>query len=95
MEQQPVDNEEFERYVELMKTRKDLVDKHPKDLKLRLYSAGKQGKFGDNTEPKPGMLALVEKAKWNAWTDRKGQDQEACKREFLEIAKMIMEGDKQ
>lgn len=91
---QPVDNEEFEKYCEIMKERKDLVDKFPKDFKLRLYSAGKQGRFGDNTEPKPGMFAIVEKYKWQAWTDRKGQDREACKREFLQLAYEVMATDK-
>ena len=61
---QPVDNEEFERLVELCKTRKDLVDAHPKELKLKLYSAGRQGKLGNNTTEKPGMLKPVERTKW-------------------------------
>ena len=94
VETAPVDNEEFERLVELMKSRMDLVDPFPKDFKLKLFSAGKQGKFGDNTEPKPGMLKIKEKMKWQAWMDRKGQDQEECKREFLELAKQVLATDK-
>ena len=87
---QPVDNEEFERLVELCKTRNDLVESQSKELKLKLYSAGRQGKIGNNTTEKPGMLKPVERAKWQAWKDREGQDQEACKREFMEIAYQVL-----
>ena len=41
VETAPVDNEEFERLVELIKSRMDLVDPFPKDFKLKLFSAGK------------------------------------------------------
>jgi len=88
--QQPVNNEEFEELLELFKNNKSLLDKESKDYKLKLFSAGKQGKFGNNTTPKPGMFDLIEKAKWQAWKDREGQDQEACKREFLELAKAVL-----
>jgi len=37
----PVDNEEFESLIVIMKERKDLVDKESKDYKLKLYSAGR------------------------------------------------------
>ncbi len=36
-----VDQAEFEKYVELMQTQKELVDKHDKDFKLSLYAHGK------------------------------------------------------
>ena len=93
MEQQPVDNEEFEQLVEIMKARSDLTDKESKETRLKLYSAGRQGKFGDNKDPKPGMFDIVGKMKWNAWKDREGQDPEACKREFIEMAKAILAKD--
>lgn len=62
--QQPVDNEEFEQLLEEIKARKDLVDKESKDDRLKLYSSGKQGKFGNINEPKPGMFDVVGKMKW-------------------------------
>lgn len=55
-----------------MKERKDLLDKESKDYRLKLYSAGRQGKFGDNNEPKPGMFDVVGKMKWESWNKRKG-----------------------
>ena len=84
---QPIDNEEFERLIELCKEKKSqYIDHHPKETKLKLYSAGRQGKFGNNTTDKPGILHPIERAKWSAWKDREGQDQEACKREFMALA---------
>lgn len=77
-----------------MQERKDLTDKESKDTRLKLYSAGRQGKYGDNKDPKPGMFDIVGKLKWNAWKDRTGQDQEECKREFIEMAKEILAKDK-
>ena len=94
MEQQPVDNSEFEELLEVMKQRTDLTDKESKDEKLALFSSGKQGKFGNINEPKPGMFDVKGKIKWQAWKDREGQDQEACKREFIQRAKAILAKDK-
>lgn len=94
MESQAVDNNEFEELVTIMQSRKDLTDKESKETRLKLYSAGRQGKFGDNNDPKPGMFDIVGKLKWNAWKDRSGQDQEECKKEFIEMAKAILAKDK-
>lgn len=76
-----------------MKERSDLTDKESKDIRLKLYSAGRQGKFGDNNDPKPGMFDIVGKMKWESWNKRKGQNQEDCKREFIEMAKAILAKD--
>ncbi len=82
--------EEFQKYVDTMKERTDIVDKLSKDEKLRLYSLGKQGQFGDNNEPKPGMLAIKEKYKWEAWNKLKGKDQNESKIEFMNYAKQLL-----
>ena len=49
-----------------------LVDKQPTADKLRLYAFGRQGNFGDCNDPKPGMFAIKEKKKWEAWSAIKG-----------------------
>ena len=85
-----VDEEEFLKYVEIMKARTDVTDKYSKEQRLKLYSSGRQGKFGDNNDKKPGMFSPIEKIKWQAWMDRKGQDQNACRAEFLEMAKQML-----
>jgi diazepam-binding inhibitor (GABA receptor modulating acyl-CoA-binding protein) len=40
---------------------------------LTLYGLFKQGIHGDNETPKPGMLDFKGKAKWEAWTQNKGE----------------------
>lgn len=90
MEAQPVDNEEFQRYVATMKERTDVIDKLCKDDKLKLYSLGRQGQDGDNNTPKPGMLAIKDKVKWSAWNKLKGTNQEDAKRQFLAFAKQVL-----
>ena len=61
-----VDLNEFEALVEEVKSEDGMkkVDKQSVDTRLRLYAFGRQGKFGDNVDPKPGMFAIKEKKKW-------------------------------
>jgi acyl-CoA-binding protein len=66
--------EEFEKYVEIMKKSIPLIQKHPKEVRLAVYAHGRQGKFGDNKDPKPGAFDLIEKAKYNAYLGLKGMD---------------------
>lgn len=73
-----------------MKDKTDLVKKHPTDIRLSLYAHGKQGKFGDNKDPKPGMFNIKEKYKWEAWKNLEGMDQNAARKKFLELSKMIL-----
>jgi len=37
--------------------------------KLKLYALYKQATVGKNTTKKPGMLDMVGKAKWDAWSE--------------------------
>ncbi len=84
-------NEEFDKLVEEIKSRQaEVVDKQKKDVKLKLYALGKQGKFGDNTDPKPGMFAIKEKYKWEAWNALKGLDQAEAQAGFSELAKELL-----
>ena len=90
--QPEIDLAEFERYVEECKEggpSRPLVDAQKTDVKLSLYKFGRQGKLGDCVDPKPGMFAIKEKKKWEAWTSVKGMDQDEAKREFIKLAKVI------
>jgi acyl-CoA-binding protein len=46
------------------------------DKMLELYGLYKQAKMGDVTGKKPGMLDLKGRAKYDAWTKRKGLSQD-------------------
>ncbi len=90
MEAAHISDEEFETMLEKVRAREADVQKLDKDTKLKIYSLGKQGKFGDNNEPKPGMLAVKEKAKWDAWTAHKGMDKHVARSQFAEVAKAFL-----
>ena len=93
MESQDVDLTEFDGLVEEIKEggpSRPLIDKLPTDQKLRIYGFGRQGKFGDCNDPKPGMFAIKEKKKWEAWTALKGVDQDEAKKQFILIVKPVI-----
>ena len=85
--EQIITDEEFDRITDIVKTREDDIKKLGKDEKLAIYAHGKQGRFGDNNDPKPGMLDIKEKFKWEAWTDIKGMDKQVARQKFMEFAK--------
>ena len=88
-----VDITEFDSLVEEIKEggpSRPLLDKQDVSTKLRVYAFGRQGKFGDCNEPKPGMFAIKEKKKWEAWQSVKGTDQDEAKRMFIALVKPII-----
>ncbi|TNV75196.1 hypothetical protein FGO68_gene12705 [Halteria grandinella] len=83
-------NEEFERYVKHVQEHKEEMKKsQPRELLLSVYAHGRQGKLGDNNDPKPGMLDIAGKMKYKAYANLKGMDQTEAKKKFLELAKGI------
>ena len=84
--------EEFNHYADAMKeyAKTKEFGNLNKDQKLQVYSLGKQGQEGDNTTAKPGMLAIKEKYKWEAWNKLKGMDQQLAKNQFVALAKTYL-----
>nr|CAD7434535.1 unnamed protein product [Timema monikensis] len=66
------------------------LTKRPSDGELlELYSLFKQATVGDNETPKPGLLDLKGKAKWEAWTGKKGMSQDAAKEAYISKAEYL------
>ena len=61
--------------------------------KLDLYKYFKQATVGDNNTPKPGMLQMKAKAKWNAWDSAKGMSKEDAQAAYIEAAKNHLPAD--
>ncbi|WWC62503.1 uncharacterized protein I303_105099 [Kwoniella dejecticola CBS 10117] len=69
----------------------DIVQSLPKggsvqtsyEEKLWLYSLYKQATEGDISIPRPGMLDILGKAKWDAWNKQKGIDKREAKRLYV------------
>lgn len=50
-----------------------------------------QGTVGDNSTSRPGMLDMKGKAKWDAWTDKKGVGQEDAKTQYVQLVEQLIE----
>lgn len=51
-----ITDEEHEIYVQAAKDKMSLIDKQSQEFRLSLYAYGRQGKFGDNNDAKPGAF---------------------------------------
>jgi diazepam-binding inhibitor (GABA receptor modulating acyl-CoA-binding protein) len=58
---------------------------------LELYGLYKQATVGDCNQPKPGMLALKEKAKHEFWTKKAGMKKEKAMEEYIALVKQLIE----
>lgn len=56
---------------------------------LALYALYKQATAGDVTGSRPGMLDVKGRAKFDAWTQKKGLTREAARDEYLAMAKRL------
>ncbi|CAB3251994.1 unnamed protein product [Arctia plantaginis] len=57
------------------------------DENLALYSLYKQAVFGDVNIAEPS--GLVEKAKFKAWSGRKGISQDDAKKQYIDLAEQL------
>ncbi len=55
------------------------------DVLLELYALFKQGTTGDVTGSRPGMLDFKGRAKFDAWTKKKGVTPEAAKNAYIAL----------
>lgn len=65
-------------------TRVKGLKKSPSQDELKeLYALYKQGTVGDVTGSRPGMLKLVERAKYDAWAGKKGMSQADAQAKYV------------
>jgi diazepam-binding inhibitor (GABA receptor modulating acyl-CoA-binding protein) len=60
------------------------------DQALQLYGLYKQALNGDNTEDEPSFYQLEAKAKWKAYTSRKGLSKEQAETEYVALVKQLL-----
>jgi diazepam-binding inhibitor (GABA receptor modulator, acyl-CoA-binding protein) len=56
---------------------------------LDLYGLYKQATTGDATGSRPGMFDPKGRAKWDAWSSRKGLSTEDASTKYVELAKKL------
>ena len=89
-DQQAALDEEFKAYALYLQDHKEEAKKsQSRETLLSMYAHARQGKDGDNTEKKPGMLDIPGKMKHSAWLALKGMDRNEAKKKLIEIAKGV------
>jgi len=57
---------------------------------LALYALFKQGTAGDASGKRPGMLDVKGRAKFDAWTGRKGMSREDAMQSYVDLVEKLM-----
>jgi diazepam-binding inhibitor (GABA receptor modulating acyl-CoA-binding protein) len=68
---------------------KSLPDQ-PNEVLLKLYGLYKQATLGDVDGKRPGFLDLRGRAKYDAWSELKGQSQEQAMKSYLTYAESLI-----
>ena len=77
--------DEFKAAVEKVRTAPSSGPLNPSnDLKLKMYALYRQANDGDVQGKRPGMLDLVGRAKYDAWTTVKGMTREQAMKQYIE-----------
>lgn len=69
------------------KVNKTMTDEELKEI----YALYKQATVGDVNIERPGMLDFKGKAKWDAWSSKKGMEKDKAKEEYVQFAKKMLE----
>jgi diazepam-binding inhibitor (GABA receptor modulator, acyl-CoA-binding protein) len=79
-------NDEIFKLFEISAEEVKILPEKPTDDKLlELYALYKQAKFGNNNNPKPAFFNFKEKAKWNAWENKKGKGKRKSCKEYIKL----------
>jgi acyl-CoA-binding protein len=68
------------------------LPKQPNEVLLELYGLYKQATQGDVTGDSPGLFDFVAKAKYEAWSGRKGMSQEEAAHAYVALVDRLSEG---
>ncbi len=67
------------------------LKKRPSDQELlQLYALYKQGTEGDVHGDRPGMLAIKDRAKFDAWAKVKGKSKDAAQTEYVALVNTLI-----
>ncbi len=77
---------EFEEALERVKR----LPEQPPQVLLELYGLYKQATEGDVSGKRPGMFDLRGRAKYDAWTARKGMSREQAMDEYVRVVERLL-----
>jgi diazepam-binding inhibitor (GABA receptor modulating acyl-CoA-binding protein) len=70
---------------------KNLKAKPNDEELLEVYGLYKQAVVGDNNTERAGMFDFKGKAKWDAWTGRKGLSKDDAQKQYIAVSKRLVE----
>lgn len=56
---------------------------------LKIYGLFKQATEGDNSAKRPSFSDVVARAKWDAWTARKGLGADEAKQQYIDLIESL------
>ncbi|WP_372657061.1 acyl-CoA-binding protein [Hydrogenophaga sp.] len=68
---------------------KNLSERPDNSTLLKIYGLYKQSTTGDNTDKKPGFGDMVGRAKWDAWNQCKGTEQDAAMQQYIDLIESL------
>ncbi len=71
---------------------KKLPSRPDNDTLLQLYALYKQATAGDVTGKRPGMLAVVERAKYDAWAKLSGTSKDSAMQSYVALVTRLKGG---
>lgn len=81
---------EFQQTVNKVRNAPQSGDFKPSnDYMLKMYALYRQARDGDVQGKRPGMLNVVERAKYDAWAKLKGKSREEAMREYIDEVERV------
>jgi diazepam-binding inhibitor (GABA receptor modulating acyl-CoA-binding protein) len=77
-------------FEQAQKDVKTLTKKPSNDDLLALYSLFKQGSNGDVAGDRPGMLDMINRAKYDAWAKLKGTKPDVAMQKYIDKVKALL-----
>ncbi len=68
---------------------KNLPEKPDNDTLLKLYAFYKQGTEGDVHGEAPGFMDFVGRAKYEAWKELQGTDQDTARQQYVDLVSQL------
>ena len=81
-----------EQFQDAAKRVQNLPKRPSNDVLLELYGLYKQASEGDVTGKRPGMLDPRGRAKWDAWSSRKGMSADQARAEYVALVERLESG---
>lgn len=67
----------------------DLPERPSNDKLLELYALYKQASEGDVSGKRPGMTKFRERAKYDAWAEKEGMDEEEAMQAYIDLVEEL------